>query len=95
MTAGVDPQWRLDLVAPAQVYPSDADIMRRTMELTLAALQRSQGGPFGALIARGVGEVSRVGSSARGSCLAVFDDGIGKSGGAHALVDGHSLRPTP
>jgi hypothetical protein len=34
MTAGVDPQWWLDLVAPAQVSPSDAAIMRRTMELT-------------------------------------------------------------
>jgi hypothetical protein len=43
MTAGVDPQWWLDLVAPAQVSPSDAAIMRRTMELTLAALPRGQG----------------------------------------------------
>jgi len=44
MTAGIYPQWLLDLVAPAQVYPSDADIMRRAIELTLAALQRGQGG---------------------------------------------------
>ena len=71
MTAGVDPQWWLDLVAPAQMYPSDAAIMRRAMELTLAALPRGQGGPFGARIATGVGDVLRVGSSARGSCLAV------------------------
>ena len=71
MTAGVDPRWRLDRVAPAQMYPSDAAIMRRAMELTLAALQRGQGGPFGARIATAVGEVSRVGSPARGSCLAV------------------------
>ena len=57
MTAGVDPLWRWDLVAPAQVSPSDAAIMRRAMELTLAAFQRGQGGPFGARIATGVGEV--------------------------------------
>ena len=43
MTAGVDPQWRLDRVALAQMYPSDAAIMRRAMELTLAALPRGQG----------------------------------------------------
>jgi hypothetical protein len=43
MTAGVDPRWRLDRVAPAQMYPSDAAIMRRAMELTLAALPRGQG----------------------------------------------------
>jgi hypothetical protein len=43
MTAGVDPLWQLDLAAPAQMYPSDAAIMRRAMELTLAALQRGQG----------------------------------------------------
>ena len=60
MTAGVYPQWLLDLVAPGQVYPSDAAIMRRAIELTLAALQRSQGGPFGAIIATEQGEVVAV-----------------------------------
>ena len=71
MTAGVDPQWRLDWVALAQVYLSDTAIMRGAMELTLAALPRGQGSPFGARIATGVGEVSRVGSSVRGSRLAI------------------------
>jgi tRNA(Arg) A34 adenosine deaminase TadA len=60
MTAGIYPQWLLDLVAPAQVYPSDADIMRRAIELTLAALQRGQGGPFGAIIATEQGEIVAV-----------------------------------
>lgn len=36
MTAGLYPHWRLDLVAPGQVYPSDAAIMSCAMELALA-----------------------------------------------------------
>lgn len=43
MTARVYPQWLLDIVAPGQVYPSDAAIMGRAIELTLAVLQRGQG----------------------------------------------------
>jgi tRNA(Arg) A34 adenosine deaminase TadA len=60
MTVGVYPQWLLDIVAPGQVYPSDAAIMRRAIELTLAALQRGEGGPFGAIIATEQGEIVAV-----------------------------------
>jgi tRNA(Arg) A34 adenosine deaminase TadA len=60
MTTIVYPQWLLDIVAPGQVYPSDDAIMRRAIELTLAGLQRGQGGPFGAIIATEQGEIVAV-----------------------------------
>jgi tRNA(Arg) A34 adenosine deaminase TadA len=61
MTAGSYPQWLLDIVAPGQVYPSDRDIMTRTIELTLTGLQRGQGGPFGAIIATEQRKIVAVG----------------------------------
>ena len=60
MTAVVYPQWLLDIVAPGQIYPSDAAIMRRAIALTLAALERGQGGPFGAIIAAQTGEIVAI-----------------------------------
>ena len=60
MTAVVYPPWLLDIVAPGQLYPSDAAIMRRAITLTLAALERGQGGPFGAIIATQTGEIVAV-----------------------------------
>ena len=50
-------QVSITIVAPGQVYPSDVAIMRRAIELTLAALERGQGGPFGAIIATEQGEI--------------------------------------
>jgi tRNA(Arg) A34 adenosine deaminase TadA len=55
------PDWVLEIVSPGVVHKNPEDLMRICIRIALANVKRTEGGPFGAIVATDKGEVVSIG----------------------------------
>ena len=60
----VYPDWVLEIVSPGDVHASRVDLMRVCIRIASANVDRTSGGPFGAIVATDKGEVVSIGYNA-------------------------------
>ena len=62
MNAVEYPQWILDVLRPGDVLDDEA-LLRAAIRVTLASMERTGGGPFGAIVATAEGSVVSIGTN--------------------------------
>jgi tRNA(Arg) A34 adenosine deaminase TadA len=55
------PDWVLEIVSPGVVHKSPEGLMRICIRIALANIEKTDGGPFGAIVATDKGEVVSIG----------------------------------